>query len=212
MGRVWLHYWIAVGVLVAAAPLPGVVGRNEAVPLQQPLTSVSYDIGGWRGRDEPISERVVERLGTRDLLLREYENAAGARVWLYVSYFARQQQGEQSHSPKNCLPGAGWQTIEDRRVPYTFGGPGSGEMNEIVFAKGDRRQLVYYWFRERDRVVASEYLVRWYLMVDAVTRQRTDGALIRVSTPVLGTEAEARATIEAFMRAAVPVLDGVLPE
>jgi len=212
MGAVWRHYWIALGVVLAAAPLPGALGRNEAMPLRHPLATLSLELDGWRGRDESISDRVVERLGTRDVLLREYEDAAGNRVWLYVSYFARQQQGEQSHSPKNCLPGAGWQPVQDRRVPYPFGDGATGEINEIVFAKGDQRQLVYYWFRERNRIVASEYLVRWYLAVDAVTRQRTDGALVRVSTPVGRSEAEARATIDAFMRVALPALDEILPE
>lgn len=212
MGAVWRHYWITIGVLLAAVPLPGLLGRNDPVPLRRPLDSMSVELEGWRGRDEAIGERVAQRLGTRDVLLREYRDAAGNRVWLYVSYFARQQQGEQSHSPKNCLPGAGWQAIEDRRVPYPFGGPAAGEMNEIVFAKGDHRQLVYYWFRERDRVVASEYLVRWYMIIDAVMRQRTDGALVRVSTPVVRNEAEAQTTIAAFMRVAMPALDAVLPE
>lgn len=211
MGAVWRNYWIALGVVLAAAPLPGVLGRNNPVPLQHPLSSLSYEIDGWRGRDESISERVVERLGTRDILLREYADAAGNRVWLYVSYFGRQQQGEQSHSPKNCLPGAGWQPVVDRRVPYPFGGAATGEVNEIVFAKGDYRQLVYYWFRERDRIVASEYWARWYLVVDAVTRQRTDGALVRVSAPVGPSEAEARAAIDAFMRVALPALNQILP-
>lgn len=211
MGRVWYHYAIALGLLVAAAPLPGRLGGNEPVPLHHPLAALSYDLDGWRGQDQPITDRVLERLGTSDVLLRSYEDAAGNRVGLYVSYFARQQQGEQSHSPKNCLPGAGWQPLVDRRVPYPFD-DAAGEMNEIVFGKDQSRELVYYWFRERNRVVASEYMVRWYLVVDAITRQRTNGALIRVSAPVRESEAETRATLDAFMQVAIPALDNILPD
>jgi len=211
MGRVWHHYAIALGLLVAVAPLPGQLGGNEPVPLRQPLATLSHDLDGWRGTDEPITDRVLERLGTSDVLLRTYEDAAGNRVGLYVSYFARQQQGEQSHSPKNCLPGAGWNPLAERRVPYPFDGA-TGEINQILFGKGQSRELVYYWFRERDRVVASEYMVRWHLVVDAITRQRTDGALIRVSAPVGASEAETRATIDAFMRVAIPALDKILPD
>lgn len=212
MAPVWRHYWIALGLLLVLAPLPGRIGRNDPVALRQPLASLSLTLDGWTGRDEPIEERVAAKLGTPDLLLREYENAAGERVWVYVSYFGRQQQGEQSHSPRNCLPGAGWSPVEMRRVPFAFGGRGGGEVNEIVFAKGDRRQVVYYWFRERDRIVASEYLVRWYMVVDAVTRRRTDGALIRISAPVRRSEPETRAVLAEFMRVALPALDRILPE
>lgn len=205
------HYWISVAVLAAALPLPGHLARQRSAPLQRPLDQLSYRVGQWSGEDRPVSDRVLALLGTKDVLLRSYSDDDGASVGLYVSFFAQQGQGEVSHSPRHCLPGAGWQPVRSRRIPYPLAGGARGTINEIVFAKDGRRLLVYYWFRERDRIVASEYWVKLYLMWDAMTRSRSDGALIRVSTPVDGSEDEARRRCTEFMRELLPRLDTILP-
>ena len=211
MNRGWRHYWISAAILAAALPLPGYLARQRSVPLQLPLAQLSYQVGPWSGEDEPVSDRVLEKLGTKDVLLRTYAGNDRQSVGLYVSFFARQGQGEISHSPRNCLPGAGWQPVSAQRIPYPFGSGAPGEINEIVFGKEGQRLLVYYWFRERERILASEYRVKWYLMWDAMTRGRSDGALIRVSTLVGGSEEAARQRCLAFMRDFLPRLDAILP-
>jgi EpsI family protein len=213
MERAWRHYWVAVAVLVLAAPLPSLLGQLKPVPLRRPLSALAYSIGDWHGRDQYLSARVRAMLGTQDLLLREYAAPDRAPVWLYVSYFAEQRQGEISHSPKNCLPGNGWEPEREVTAPYPLpsGGQVDPQINEILYDKEDQRQLVFYWFRERGRIVASEYWVKWYLMWDAVTRHRTDGALVRVSTPVAGSEDAARRRCVAFMQTVLPRLDALFP-
>ena len=208
----WNHYWIAMAVLVIAAPLPPLLGRNDPAPLQRPLTDLSYAAGRWRGADEPLSDRVREKLGTDDILMRRYVNARGDIVWLYVSFFERQQQGEISHSPKNCLPGAGWQPLESKRISYPVPDRDAGMINEVIFDKDGQRQLVYYWFQERGRVVASEYAVKLYLIWDVITRHRTDGALLRVSAPIHDSEEATREQLQEFMRVALPQLNEFLPQ
>lgn len=213
MRRVWRHYWVAVTILALAVPLPSYLGQLEPVPLRRPLSVLAYTIGDWHGRDYHLSAQVRAVLGTKDLLLREYAAAGGAPVSLYVSYFAEQKQGEISHSPKNCLPGSGWRPERTRTVSYPLssGGQADPQVNEILYEKADQHQLVFYWFRERGRIVASEYWVKWYLMWDAMTRHRTDGALLRVSTPVEGSEDAARRRCVAFMRTVLPRLDALFP-
>ena len=212
MNRGWRHYWISVAVLAAALPLPGYLARQRSVPLQRPLAQLSYRVDQWSGEDQPVSDRVLALLGTKDVLLRTYADHDGPPVGLYVSFFARQGQGEVSHSPRNCLPGAGWQPVSAQRIPYPFGSGAPGTVNEIVFAKDGQRLLVYYWFRERERILASEYRVKWYMMWDAMTRGRSDGALIRVSTLIDGSEDEARRRCLEFMRDFLPRLDSILPK
>jgi EpsI family protein len=210
MGRA-LHYWISVVILVAALPLPDYLSRQRSVPLQRPLEQLDYRVGQWSGEDQPVSERVLGLLGTKDVLLRTYSGGDGPPVALYVSFFARQGQGEVSHSPRHCLPGAGWQPVRARRIPYPLPDRAEGTINEIVFAKDERQLLVYYWFRERERIVANEYWVKWYLMWDAMTRSRSDGALIRVSAQIDQSEDEARRRCMEFMREFLPRLDSILP-
>ena len=212
MRTTWTHYWIAIALLLASAPLPAYLGRNDPIPLARPLTELSYQIGDWRGQDERLTPAVLEKLGTEDVLLRRYVNPQGDIVILYVSYFERQQRGEISHSPKNCLPGAGWQPGAAQRVPYPGADGQAPLVNEIVFDKGDQQQLVYYWFQERGRVIASEYTVKLYLIWDAMKHHRTDGALLRVSSSIRGSEAETRERLTNFMRAALPQINELLPK
>ena len=206
------NFWIWVLLLGLAIPLPGLALRQHAVPLRRPLAELAYHFDGWRGSDAPLDDRVAAVLGTKDFILREYVDAEAVPVWLYVSYFGRQKQGTASHSPRHCLPGAGWQPLDEQRVPYPLAAGPTPTINEIVFGKNDQRQLVYYWFRERDRIVASEYMVKFYLMWDALLRRRTDGALVRVSTPVDGSTPAARERAVRFMQQALPQLDAILPD
>jgi EpsI family protein len=212
MSPAWRHYWITVSLVAMAVPLPAYLSSGSRTPLQRPLNEFSYEIGSWRGHDAYLSERVRAVLGTDDILLREYVDAGALPISLYVSYFGRQQQRETNHSPQNCLPGAGWQPLRARRVPYPRPGADGATINEILYEKDGQRQVVFYWFRERDRIVASEYLVKWYLMWDAMTRRRTDGALVRVSTLVADSEDAARQRALDFMRLTLPRLNEFLPE
>lgn len=211
MASVWRHYWIAVAAVAMMVPLPGYLSNNPKVQLRRPLSELSYEIGPLRGRDDYLNDRTRAVLGTEDILLREYVAAAGPPISLYVSYFGHQQQGETNHSPQHCLPGAGWQLLQARLVPYPLAETSSMMINEVLYEKEGRRQLVFYWYRERDRIVASEYLVKWYLMWDAMTRHRTDGALLRISTPVVDSDDSARARALEFMRLALPRLDEFFP-
>jgi EpsI family protein len=211
MGSAWRHYWIALGLLVVAVPVPTHMAEQRETPLRRPLNDLDHVFDGWQGRDTLISEHIRAVLGTEDVLARQYINDGGQRVSLYVSFFSRQQRGEISHSPKNCLPGAGWQPIRSTYAQYPLPGRGAAKINEVVFEREGRRQLVFYWFRERERIVASEYRVKWYLLWDALTRGRTDGALVRVSAPIDDSPEQARRACFDFMRVALPRLDQILP-
>jgi EpsI family protein len=212
MRTVWMHYWVAMVILIVAAPLPGYIADVQTVPLRRPLGELTYEIGTWHGQDEHVSDEVRAILGTNDLLFRRYVDSEGQPIGLYVSYFPQQKRGEVSHSPKNCLPGAGWAPRKERRVAYPLARQPTGMINEIVYEKAGRRQLVYYWFQERGRIVASEFRVKQYLIWDAIMRRRTDGALLRISAPIQDSEEATRRRCLAFMRLALPRINESLPD
>jgi EpsI family protein len=106
-------------------------------------------------------------------------------VNFYSAFYASQLAGRSAHSPRSCLPGDGWQIMQLDTVELRD--PVSGRpvpVNRVVIGRGHDTQLVYYWFEQRGRVVADEYLVKWYILVDALRSRRTDGALVRLITPV----------------------------
>jgi EpsI family protein len=208
----------AVCITVASVYL-AIALRAEPTPIRAPLSSLPLEIGGWQGRIEPNFQRDIEnQLGVDEYIVRTYVNDA-ALVGLYVGFYASQRQGDTIHSPLNCLPGAGWVPVEQERtvVPVRTapGGPQrTVEVNRFVIQKGLDRQMVFYWYQSRDRVVASEYWGKIYTVLDAIRHNRTDAALVRVTVPI-GSDDVARQRASAaglgFVQGLFPLLSSHLP-
>ena len=190
-------------------------GRNEIFPPRQPLDSFPDQIGPWISTDVSIDKAVLDVLGSGDFLLREYraQNNDAPLVDVFIAYFASQRAGDTIHSPQHCLPGAGWLPMENRRVTLSFPGHAPFPANRYVVAKGDSRQLVLYWYWAHDRGVASEYWAKFYLVKDAMQMNRSDGALVRITTPMYPgeTAAAAQQRILPFTSALVPLLNNYIP-
>jgi EpsI family protein len=136
-------------------------------------------------------------------------------VNFYVAYYASQRKGEAVHSPRSCIPGDGWRIEHLSKVPVEGLGAGGERLivNRAVIAKGTLRQVVYYWFAQRGRHMTNEYFVKWYLFWDGLTRHRTDGALVRLVTPLGRNEpiTAADRRLGDFMRGIYPLLPTFVP-
>jgi len=141
--------------------------------------------------------------------------AAGLPVNLYVAWYDTQRPGDSTHSPKACLPGGGWRINDMRQIelPSVRASGQPLRANRVLIQYGDQRQLVYYWFQQRGRVFTSELMVKWYLLVDALRRHRTDGALVRLIVPLPpgGSAGAADRELQAFARVVVPKLGRFIP-
>jgi EpsI family protein len=111
-----------------------------------------------------------------------------------------------------CIPGGGWLITDLKRTTFNELG-GELPLNRVIIEKAGIKQVVYYWFDERGREIANEYLSKWYLLADAITKNRTDGSLIRLTTQIFPgeTERDADTRLQSFMRDVVPTLAGYLP-
>lgn len=203
---------VAVAALLLAAGLwTADAGRAEAVVARAPLASLPMRVGEWTGHDAaPFADDVVEKLGVDDYINRQYVRAAGIPVAIYVGYYASQRQGDTIHSPQNCLPGVGWQPVSAGRLAVLAGGTPI-TVNRYVIQKGLDRQVVFYWYQGRGRVVASEYVSKMMLIVDAARIHRTDGGLVRLISPVITTTEAASDELQAFTAALFPRLSPHLP-
>jgi EpsI family protein len=159
---------------------------NEVVPTREMLASLPHQLGPWTGTDIAIPQDILDILGAGDFLLRVYRSSESPQPYvdLFIAYFPSQRSGDSIHSPKNCLPGAGWSPVESQRVRLSLPGHTPFPANRYVIAKGDDRMLVLYWYLAHDRAVASEYWAKFYLVADAMRLNRSDGSLIRVTTPL----------------------------
>jgi EpsI family protein len=142
-------------------------------------------------------------------VLSDYSKPDGKVVNLYVAYYGSQRTGESPHSPLVCIPGGGWSITKLERGALDAAHP----LNKARIERNGSKQLVYYWYEERGRSIASEYWSKWYLLSDAITKNRSDGALVRLITPVSPGELEgdADARLIQFMRDLLPHLGEYLP-
>jgi EpsI family protein len=183
---------------------------GEARVARNQLKSFPKQIGGWEqsGGDQQFSAETLAVLRASDYLLRSYRRADGRVVNLYVGYYASQRDGATYHSPLNCLPGAGWVMSEPGKITITPKGKAPFVANRYLIENGDHKDLLVYWYQGRGRAVASEYWGKIYTVIDSVRMRRSDGAMIRITTPVDGSEADA-------MQAAVDLAansSSILPE
>jgi exosortase D (VPLPA-CTERM-specific) len=190
--------------------------RMEVPPQRKDFSEFPLNLGQWRGKADRLEQVYVEALKFDDYLLADFLDASYRGINFYVAYYASQRKGESAHSPRSCIPGGGWEitTLTRRNVEGATIARQPLWVNRAVIQKGEDKQLVYYWFLQRGRVITSEYLVKWYLFWDALTRNRTDGALVRLVTPIkLGEDTGvADRRLGAFARLLAPYLATFVPE
>jgi len=196
----------AAGVALMAVVALVLPTRGDVPPRSTPFVDFPMALGTLRGHRQALDAPTLEVLQLDDYVLADFTAPNGEAANVYISYYKSQRDRRVVHSPRACIPGGGWhiERISTVQLPN-----GAGQANRMVINNGDARQLVYYWFDQRGRNLTSEWLVKWYLFWDALTRQRTDGAMIRLITP-LGTWEPAAAADQRLTNLAGQ-LTGVLP-
>jgi len=206
-----------IAVVVVAATVSLTVSRPPIMlPDRSSLVTFPSRIGDFEGREGRIEQVYLDQLRLTDYLISTYRRPTDAApVEMWVAYYDSQVKGSSVHSPQACLPGGGWriESFTQREVPNVLPDGGSMRVNRVEIALGDQRQLIYYWFAQRGRVITNEYLVKWFIFWDGLRKNRTDGALVRLATYVGDASgmAEGDARLEIFMRAADPKLAFHLP-
>ncbi len=177
--------------------------RVEVYPGHVSFVNFPIQLADWQGINDKLDPQVVEKLGMTDYLLANYVNKQKQAVNFYVAYYQSQRKGVSPHSPRVCIPGGGWEIADLQRLTVA-----DHPINRVLIKKGNQRQLVYYWFQGHGRIVANEYINKWYLFIDSIFKNRTDGALVRVVTNVAEYEslADADARLIDFMATAEPEL------
>lgn len=209
------RFVVAILLLLATLLVLRTVDFRERIPLARPLGQVPMTIGEWSGVRSAMERDFLDTLKLSDYLLADYRTPQGKAVNVYVAYNESQRKGESSHSPDSCLPGNGW-VFEDSgtvALPVRDAEGNPTVIRRAFIRKDGDRQLTYYWFPQRGRVLTNMFQLKAYTFWDALTRQRTDGALVRLITPVYGTEQprDAEARLQRFALEFVPVLAGFLP-
>lgn len=216
-----LRAFVPAAVLGAGCLLQLGIRPQHVAPLAAPLAAMPVALAGFAGDERGMSDADVRVTGVTDYVFRVFGPDTAAALSIYVGYYQQQATGRSIHSPKNCLPGVGWQAVESGKAVVDVGGR-PVTVNRYLLAYGDDQAMVYYWYQGRGRVAHNEYTVKWDLLRDAIAHGRSEEALVRVLVPIrqapgYTTEAWRRQVEEAealARRAAaemIPRLDAALP-
>jgi EpsI family protein len=206
-----IRLWVTAAMLGGTLLMLHSVSHGEAIVPREPLSKLPYAFADWKGVESPLNPHVVEVVGVSDYTNRAYVDRTNATVLLYVGYYVSQRTGDTIHSPKNCLPGAGWDPIRSGHANVSIPDKGDIVVNEYLIQQDQERDLVFYWYQGRGRVIASEYWGKFWMVADAISRNRTDGALVRLITPIRDSEENARARLTSFTTIVFPHLQELIP-
>jgi exosortase D (VPLPA-CTERM-specific) len=193
-----------------------VQGKENILPERRIFAEFPLKMDDWKGATGTLEENILESLKTEDYIISDYVNENGEMVNYYVAYYADQAAGSAAHSPRACIPGGGW-LIKDLTVREVDGIKVDGKplmVNRLLIKKGEYTQVVYYWFQQRSRNITNEWMVKWYLFWDSMTRNRTDGALVRLTAFVLPGQdvAVADERLVEFANTVFPYLSDYIPD
>ena len=210
-------YLLAAAMIAVTAVASGFIAeRAESTPPRSDFTTFPMVIDQWHGQTTVLEKDVLDVLRLTDYVLANFKRGTESPISFYAAYYASQRKGTAPHSPAVCMPGGGWQITEltQSSLPSTAIPGGAFNYNRVIIRNGENAQLVYYWYQERGRRIASEYWAKWYLFQDALLMNRTDGALVRLVTPLRAGEPEEAADqrLAEFVTAVAPLLREYVPD
>ena len=213
------RYWVILLLLASAWTTLTLRAAVDHVQPSEDLQLLPHTIGNWKGQDIPIQPDILAVLGDGHFLDRNYTDPAPSSqslqppISLFIGYFPTQRTGQSIHSPQNCLPGAGWSFVSSKTVDLHQPGFKHYQVGEYLISDGTSKEVVLYWYLAQGRSIANDYLAKAYMMLDAIRYNRTDGALIRVVTPLEAGETLATAEQRdiRFADRLVPLLPQFIP-
>ncbi|WP_419664119.1 VPLPA-CTERM-specific exosortase XrtD [Desulfosarcina variabilis] len=208
---------IALAVCLVSPLTVNVLGDVPPVALKQTLDDFPLTLDGRDGQRAQMAPEIWERVGGQAYTMIAYQKKGHPPIDFYTAYYAHQKKGgDFIHSPRLCLPGAGW-SIRSNRVRTLRGAPGTGDqmlkINEMLVEKNGAWQLAYFWYQGRDRNFTSEWAAKFYMVWDGIFRRRTDGALVRLIMPLNAQDQvpAARRELDRFALLTARTLDTYLP-
>jgi EpsI family protein len=232
MEAIWKSKYVRIWtiILLLQATLFYTASHGDSKPLNKPLADFPQSLPGYRMIRQGVVEKdTMDILKADDVLSRLYVRTPPAKASqltpeqaavvmasaadLFVAYFSTQQQGQSPHSPKNCLPGSGWQPVDTGELTIPLAASGASiKINKYVIVKGESQSLVLYWYQSHGRVVANEFAAKFYLVADSLRYHRSDTALVRVVVPVVHDDlAGALDEATSFVQAVFPAVYRYLP-
>lgn len=211
--RIFKKTLIAATLMMATFTYLKFMGHGTEVQPLQPFSIFPKQIGEWTGKEQFFSEEIYAAVGVDDSALISYINPLNESIQLYIGYYKSQRKGDMIHSPKNCMPGSGWEITSSSLENVELQDGKIISIIKLILEKGAEKQIVLYWFHARGRIVNSEYKQKIFLVIDSILKNRTDDSFIRLISPVIDKkENETLIYMKRFVKDLMPVIDEYIPE
>ena len=209
------QFIVAVSILSASLAIHSIVDFREKIPINRPISQFPLIIGGWEGKRQFLDQKFIDALQFSDYTSIDYSKLGSLPVSIYVAYYESQRKGRSIHSPETCLPSSGWifNQAGTRTIHLSEKNSSSITVMRAIMEKSGNRNLVYFWFNQRGRILTNPYQMKIYNFWDALVKKRTDGALIRVIAPISSVEKieDADKRLQSFVREILPLLNEYIP-
>lgn len=166
--------------MLSTAILLGFLSNPEIIKLNKSFDSFPLKIGKWQGIKSRFDRKIYDIVGVDDSILANYRSPQGESINIYVGFYQSQKEGDLIHSPKNCMPGGGWNITDTSIEKINFTNNDSRNVIKLLLQKGTQKQIVLYWFQSRGRIISSEYMQKIWLVIDSIIKHRTDGSFVRL--------------------------------
>jgi len=209
-----LRVGLSLAVLIGALFVLQLRSPGEAVPIRKSLDTFPIVVGDWQAREGVLFELdILNVLKAKDYLMRRDQDPSGKSIWLFIGYWDSQRKGAQPHSPKNCLPGGGWEPLQASLVTIPLRPPLAPiTVTRFLIQKDRDQQVVFYWYQSQGKAIAGEFPARVEMIKNSIVRHRTDGALVRIMSPVSGSTQETSDRLVRYIQAMYPMLGAYLPD
>jgi EpsI family protein len=191
-----LPFAATAALLLGTTLLSGLTAHRIPEPLALPLDRIDPQIDGWMASgDHTLPASTLHALDATSYLVRTYQKG-DSQLDLFIAFYAQQRAGESMHSPKHCLPGAGWEIWKHDSTLVPVHGT-QVEINKYSIQNAGTRMLMFYWYQSKTRIVASEYMGKILLARDTLLSGQTAGSIVRImlpDTPAANAEGVAFAT------------------
>lgn len=202
---------IIILVMLVTIGITTLAKQSQTISPNKPFETFPTEIGNWKGIKTQLEPNILKVVGVDDYILGNYQQY-NISINLYVGFYKTQKEGDLIHSPKNCLPGAGWNITQTSvETVMLENGKKPIKVIKLMLEKGVQKQIVLYWFQSRGRIISSEYMQKIWLVIDSITRHRTDGSFVRLIAPVVKDEATTLKTLKDFINELHPILDDYIP-
>ncbi|MCK5097875.1 MAG: EpsI family protein [Desulfobacteraceae bacterium] len=198
-------------IMLLTATLLSFLSNPEIIRPNKSFDSFPLKFGKWQGVKSKLDKEIYNSLGVDDYFFANYRSTQGEIVNLYIGFYQTQKEGDLIHSPKNCMPALGWNIIDTSIEKVNLTNTDTQNFAKLLLQKGSEKQIVLYWFQSRGRIISSGYMQKIWLVIDSITKHRTDGSFVRLISMVTDNEEESLELLIEFAKNIYPSLNEFIP-